>query len=353
MAIVKRKNSKFWYIVIRKNGKQLWVSTDTEDENKAKEKELELRQTQLKHKDEKKWTHFVENVSGKKQEEKGLLISKAWDFFHKKFCDGLAPSTVYRKKREWETFTEWLIKTYPTFEKLHDINYNVADEYSTHLLSGGVSNYTHNLSLSKVKEVLERLSLPAGIPKNPFDYVKYKRASHISFRCLTRDEIKKLLSCASQEWKTAILVAFYTGLDLANIKVLKWSDIKNDVISVYRIKTKSRGTGIIHIPLHPRLKKHLDSTKHEGLEYILPDKFRQRHKTSEFNKLLNKCKIKADGHNVGFHSLRHTFNTELEHSNIDIGTRQKLTGHSTADMNMIYSHAMKPLKDAVNKLPSL
>ena len=25
MAIIKRKNSKFWYIVIRKNGKQLWI----------------------------------------------------------------------------------------------------------------------------------------------------------------------------------------------------------------------------------------------------------------------------------------------------------------------------------------
>jgi hypothetical protein len=42
MAVLKRKGSKYWYVVIRKGGKQHWLSTKTEDKLKARQLELEL-----------------------------------------------------------------------------------------------------------------------------------------------------------------------------------------------------------------------------------------------------------------------------------------------------------------------
>jgi len=56
---------------------------------------------------------------------------------------------------------------------------------------------------------------------------------------------------------------------------------------------------------------------------------------------------------LDFHSLRHTFNTNLANSNVDIGTRMKLTGHSDIKTNQIYNHAIEPLKQAIECIPEL
>ncbi len=56
---------------------------------------------------------------------------------------------------------------------------------------------------------------------------------------------------------------------------------------------------------------------------------------------------------LSFHSLRHSFNSELANKGVSQELRRHLTGHATDKMNDIYSHLDKKLlKTAVNKLPS-
>lgn len=56
---------------------------------------------------------------------------------------------------------------------------------------------------------------------------------------------------------------------------------------------------------------------------------------------------------LDFHSLRHTFNTNLANGGVDVSTRMKLVGHSDIKTNQIYNHAIEPLKRAIECIPVL
>jgi integrase len=57
---------------------------------------------------------------------------------------------------------------------------------------------------------------------------------------------------------------------------------------------------------------------------------------------------------LSFHSLRHSFNSAMANAGVALEVRQKLTGHSSADMNRVYTHhELEPLRAAVAVIPSL
>jgi integrase len=52
--------------------------------------------------------------------------------------------------------------------------------------------------------------------------------------------------------------------------------------------------------------------------------------------------------------LRHSFNSALANLGVSQEIRQKLTGHTSAEMNAIYTHhELAPLRAAVEMLPAL
>jgi integrase len=58
--------------------------------------------------------------------------------------------------------------------------------------------------------------------------------------------------------------------------------------------------------------------------------------------------------NLSFHSLRHSFNSAMANAGVSQEVRQKLTGHSSAEMNAQYTHhELEPLRAAVALIPSL
>ena len=57
---------------------------------------------------------------------------------------------------------------------------------------------------------------------------------------------------------------------------------------------------------------------------------------------------------LSFHSLRHSFNSALANSGVSQELRMKLTGHSSAGMNTVYSHhELQTIRAAVQTLPRL
>jgi integrase len=148
-------------------------------------------------------------------------------------------------------------------------------------------------------------------------------------------------------------------LDFANVRILKWNDLKEVptptgnrfIIQTVREKTKRSYGQPLQIPVKKELADHLQSLKRENA-YILPDRFRTRNIEGEFPAILKKAKIQADGHKLGFHCWRHTFNSNLQALGVPVDTRRQLTGHSNIDTNLIYSNAVEPLFSAVDKIKS-
>jgi integrase len=56
----------------------------------------------------------------------------------------------------------------------------------------------------------------------------------------------------------------------------------------------------------------------------------------------------------GFHSLRHSFNSELANGGVSSELRQELIGHSSAEINEVYTHReLDRLRAAIAVIPSL
>ena len=57
---------------------------------------------------------------------------------------------------------------------------------------------------------------------------------------------------------------------------------------------------------------------------------------------------------LSFHSLRHGFNSAMANQGVAQEIRQKLIGHSSPEMNKVYTHhELETLRDAVKVIPSL
>ncbi|MBM3837881.1 MAG: hypothetical protein FJ398_07935 [Verrucomicrobia bacterium] len=76
-------------------------------------------------------------------------------------------------------------------------------------------------------------------------------------RAFTMDELKNLLAVAGQDWKTAILVALYTGLRLSDVVSLTWANpgLERDELTI-----RTQKTGRIQIaPIAKPLRRHLET----------------------------------------------------------------------------------------------
>jgi integrase len=57
---------------------------------------------------------------------------------------------------------------------------------------------------------------------------------------------------------------------------------------------------------------------------------------------------------LSFHSLRHSFNSAMANAGVSQEIRQALTGHSSAEMNKLYTHhELEPLRAAIAVIPRL
>jgi len=358
MAVIRRKNSKYWYIVLYRNGKHHWLSTKTENKSEAVRMELELREVVDKKAEEKRMTSFIEKVSGKAVKHPGIPVTSAWSILmsHPGQNDK-KERTLHSKHQIWNCFVLWLNENYPELETLSDIDRNVAVKYAKHMQSEGKSNQTYNNHRHNLRGIFKALLYPANMKENPFDVVPTLAARHISFRPFSMDELRTILQNSNSDWRKAVIIAAYTGLRFKDVCFLKWRnvDFKKNLIEIEPAKTE-RFARKVHIPVHPALNRELSQIPKDS-EYVLPymsTNYSRRGFQSEFAGILESAGIgdSEDG-KAGFHSLRHTFVTMLEESGAARHASQKLVGHGSPVMTELYSLDIKTASDAVNKLPDL
>lgn len=181
-------------------------------------------------------------------------------------------------------------------------------------------------------------------------------------------EIKLLVDTAEGEWKTLILVGYFTGARLADCCKLRWDsiDLANGTMRYTQTKTGKEVTVPLHPDLQTCLEKLASSDKPET--FVLPDMADKgsggRHGLSEsFKRIVRKAgldlqTVQGKGSRKiskrTFHALRHSFTSALANAGVASELRMKLTGHTSAAIHRGYTHhEMEPLRNAVTKLPSL
>lgn len=368
--LTKRKRSKFWYIVTTNQvtKKRSYKSTGTEDRVEAEQIKRELEMS-LGFMSE--GAHQAENVknvilSGIERTTGAIIQNKTplesiWmEYQRNERVRALKPSTLRGNEVILGAFIKFLRLAGVEFAE--QVTYEVAKAYQDSLRikgrkDGTLTNHRHCLHgiFSRVKRPLGLFSNPFGDVEAPF---RPKRDTH---RCFKPEELKKLLRAVSVDWKMIILLSYFTGLrfgDCCQFE-LEFIESDNDIIRITPEKTKRFNKELI-IPLHSTLKKAIQGYTNALTGFLVPS-FAElqseqiKNFSMQFGGLLRG--LGFEKHNsegiLDFHSLRHTFNTNLANSNVDVSTRMKLTGHSDIKTNQLYNHAIEPLKKAIECIPEL
>ena len=190
----------------------------------------------------------------------------------------------------------------------------------------------------------------------------------------TPEQVAALIKAASPDWKTMIMLAFYTGARLGDCARMKWDniDFQRRVITFEQTKTKNRSKtpSLVVCPLHPDLEKQLMDIAgtDDPQEYLTPDLAGMATSgksglSQRFKAVMKAANIDAketEGEGVRrfskltFHSLRHSFNSELANEGVNQEKRMALAGHKSKNVNDIYTHHdIEQLRKAIEKLPSV
>lgn len=203
---------------------------------------------------------------------------------------------------------------------------------------------------------------------NPVFATELPKVKSQTRKCFTAAQVGLLLDAAeTDDWKTAILLGYFTGARLSDCVNMEWSSVKlsEGVIEF----TAGKPDEEMNLPIHPDLEKWL--LKLAGTDkpekFLCPklagkDSGGAHGLSATFKGIMKGAGIdpgtvkggKRPFSKLSFHSLRHTFNSALANANVGQEIRMRLTGHKSAEVNRGYTHhEIKALRKEIRKLPKL
>ena len=363
------------------NGKIYVRSTKTGIKKDAEEKLREFT-AEYRTKDEQK---IVENLSARVQGIKSQIQrfedgkpsytpDQAWTAFERDPTSRKRDPATQRNYEQWfGMFSRWLADNYPDALELRNVSSQIAREYSAHLI-GRVRGTTHNRHMNALTLIWATLAAKdadgkpiypeARLGGNPFAWDKrtregiqrvklHKADRPHRRRDLTIEELVRIIGTAEGEMRVLIALGFYTGLRLGDCALLTWGNIDrvNGLICVRSRKTDTETATRVH----PKLAEIITENVTTKTGYLLPEiadlynggitgrvKLTKRI-ADVFAAAGIATSVKAEGESrarpdCGFHSLRHTYVTQLERLGATLAERQQLAGHNTAAMTLHYTH---------------
>lgn len=162
---------------------------------------------------------------------------------------------------------------------------------------------------------------------------------------LTPSESKALVEyCTEPMWKGMLLLALRTGLRLGELFGLEWQDIDFERKTLTVRQSIVRGiigtpksNKVRYIPLTDEVCRAIyESRQKSGLVFHRNDGTPLSHHIAD--RAIRRACASAHIRMIGFHTLRHTFASQLASEGIPLNVVQALLGHSTIIMTMRYAH---------------
>lgn len=235
---------------------------------------------------------------------------------------------------------------------LDEISAKEIEHYKAQKLSSGLSAKTVNNHLAVLRKCLhtavdwQQLS---AVPK-----VQLLKTVSQRLDFLNEEECRRLMEATSTGiWESMVVVALHTGMRLGELFAVSWPDVDfaHHVITVrcsmvHGIITSTKTHRIRYIPMNARVEAALRSLQETTGLVFRPRAIASSRRSADraIQRICKKAGIRA----VGWHTLRHTFATQLVARGVHLRVVQLLLGHSSVTMTERYAHlAPSGLREAV------
>lgn len=237
--------------------------------------------------------------------------------------------------------------------KISQLTPSVMETYKSYLIhEAGLSGETAHNYFTRFKKVLRNAKIKGYIKSMPTDDIRFinpNKEDKLSKDVLIAEELQLLANahCGNNDVKRAFLFCCYTSLGMAEIRKLKWKNIKNN-----RLETKREKTGgLINNRLNTVAIELIGERKSKE-DYVFN---LQIISDNAVNKNLrywvNRTQI--DKH-LTFYCARHTFACLLLMNGANLKTVADAMGHSSTKSTLKYLNHVQKLQDnAIDNLPSI
>jgi integrase len=237
---------------------------------------------------------------------------------------------------------------------------------------------TVNTALKIIRRIFRSARVEGYLLSDPAEGVKtVKNHASLERRPFSVDELRAVLDCAGDEWKSLVKFGLYTGQRLGDLACLTWAqiDLERDEIALTVRKTGKR----LLVPLAAALREHILSlpapdnprapVHPNAFEIVRAQHGRVGTLSNQFSELLVDAGLREarnhksrgigrDGKRAGlelsFHSLRHTAVSLLKDAGVPDAVVMALVGHESAAVSHRYTHVgREALARAAGSLPEI
>ncbi len=379
MASVHAKG-KWWYGFIRlPNGKQTSRNLGLESRPSLKKKamalaeklESELRKGSGAAKFQATMRELFEEASGT-EVPRASLSDYIKDWLDSK-VGSIEDQSIEYYRANLNNFVNWFEKHRPDCQHLVQVTTRDVEAYRKYVLHER-SARTVNHRLKTLKMVFAKAVREGIIDSNPLEGVAKAKEKKTEVRPFTLEEIGTILQVADDEWRSMILIGFYTGQRLKDVSLLTWEnvDLAREEITLTTSKTQRDMT----IPIVPPLLDHLSSMPSTDdprtpLHPIAAGKIKRQKKSGalsrQFYSLMTKAGlVPKKSHRkqpketryqrspISFHSLRHAATSALKNAGVSDAMAKEIIGHESTEINRVYTHfETDAMRKAMANLPEI
>jgi integrase len=379
-----RDRSPYWYCAYTTaDGRRLKKSTKETDRRKAKIicEAFEAAEESAKHgtateeQIRRVMNEVLERVTGKRVYDP--TVRQWFERWLESEKSAISQSTLERYQQITRDFLKCIGPV--ADRRLEMVTSDDVLKFRNQLEDEGRAPLTVNLMIKRVLKRAFRIATEEGlIGRNPCATVRSIRdTGKVEKGTFTPEQIARLVEHAEGDWKGLILAGYYTGARLGDLARLKWANV--DLFGekcIWFVQKKVQGKSPkakVKIPLHEGLEEYLLSRPSNDAPSapLFPELHNKPGSgksglSMAFKRIMERAGIAAGvirerkgiaGRSVSalsFHSLRHSFNSALANAGVPQELRMKLTGHSSADMNTVYSHhELETIRAAVRTIGRL
>ena len=287
-----------------------------------------------------------------------LLDEKSLDVFIKEYLKFIESTFSHKYFQSVQNAFQHLEEFFNTSKILNEITVKDAEDFKVWLIEKVKRGYI--VYLRTIRAAFERAVTWEFISHNPFGKIKIRKPQKNKPIFISRIELDQIINrISSYIIKEIAVFSFYTGCRLSELVYLKWNNIdmnkKLVLIGDEDFRTKSAKQRVV-----PMCKEIYEMLKNKKItlnrsEFVFSKSsgfpYNKDHVSATFKKA---CRLTNVDQNIHFHTLRHSFASNLAAEGVPLHVVQKLLGHSDISTTMVYSHTnLNMLQQAIRSFDQI